>query len=174
MNFKQIDQIGKQIKSCRTPQYKKLKNENGVHTYQFIDKIGEFIKNLRPFPQRNNEQNNKLRNITYTRTKLLELKKANINEKVPDIVSTKLREIGIFKNNALKSSKKIPTIITSREQKQLTSKTKTKHYKINYNPLKEDKEKNKENNDRGNIVKIVGDGNCFFRCISHYLHGNQN
>ena len=75
MNFKQIDQIGKQIKSCRTPQYKELENENIFQAYQFMDKIGEFIKNLRPSPQRYNEQNNNLRNITYTRTKLLELKK---------------------------------------------------------------------------------------------------
>ena len=105
MNFKQIDQIGNFIKSCRTPQYQKEKNENQYQDYQFIDNIGEFIKKLRPSPQRNNEQNNNPRNITYTRTKLLESNETNINKNIPDIISTKLRKIGIFKNNDLKSSK---------------------------------------------------------------------
>ena len=99
-----MDQIGNFIKSCHTPQYQNEKKKLlPYQEYQFIDNIGKFIKHLRPSPQKNNEQNNP-KNITYTRTKLLELNKTNSNKNIPSIISTKLRKIGIFKNNALKSS----------------------------------------------------------------------
>ena len=96
MNFKQIDQIGNFIKSCRTPQYQDEKrNLIQCPKYQFIDNIGKFIKHLRPSPQKNNEQNNP-KNITYTRTELLELNKTNSNKNIRNSISTKLRKIRIF------------------------------------------------------------------------------
>ena len=150
-----------------------------------IDKIGAFIKELRPPPKNDYMEiverqkgyqifktttdfrpiHRNVKVTSYSLELLKDLQNSNLG-KIDACDLIKIEDLGITKKNN-SNTHKIETIISN------SRKVRTFKNQNNNNTLVSPKENRENEISEGNIVVVRGDGNCFFRCISQYYKENQ-